>query len=107
VRRVASVIVVAILVVVGLFCIGRALAELFTVTWGEPVGYRHDWGGPHLLGVLAVHCGPGVVAAACFYRFGRARWSRSGRSQAPVRLLAGRVNKRYLPRESGATRRRG
>ncbi|HEX5495002.1 MAG TPA: hypothetical protein VFX70_10555 [Mycobacteriales bacterium] len=29
----------------------------------DPTTYRKDWGGPHLLGVLAVHCGPGLVAA--------------------------------------------
>jgi hypothetical protein len=29
----------------------------------DPSTYRNDWGGPSLLGVLLVHCGPGLVAA--------------------------------------------
>jgi hypothetical protein len=41
----------------------RAIAEPFVIDVGDPATYRDDWGGPHLAGVLAVHCLPGVVAA--------------------------------------------
>jgi hypothetical protein len=27
------------------------------IDMGDPATYRHDWGGPSLIGVLAVHCG--------------------------------------------------
>jgi hypothetical protein len=32
----------------------------------DPASYRDDWGGPSLLGVLAVHCGPGLLALIAF-----------------------------------------
>jgi hypothetical protein len=50
--------------VIGLYLIVRAVAELFVIDISDPASYRNDWGGPSLLGVLAVHCGPGLVAAA-------------------------------------------
>ena len=50
-------------VALGIFLIGRAIAELFVIDFGDPATYRNDWGGPSLAGVLLVHCGPGIVAA--------------------------------------------
>lgn len=50
--------------VVGLYLVGRAIAEPFVIDVTDPATYREDWGGPSLLGVLAVHCGPGIVAGA-------------------------------------------
>ena len=47
----------------GLFLIVRAVAEPFVIDLSDPATYRNDWGGPGLLGVLLVHCGPGLVAA--------------------------------------------
>jgi hypothetical protein len=47
----------------GLFFIVRAVAEPFVIDVSGPATYRNDWGGPSLLGVLLVHCGPGVMAA--------------------------------------------
>jgi hypothetical protein len=47
----------------GLFFIVRAVAEPFVIDMSDPATYRNDWGGPSLLGVLLVHCGPGVLAA--------------------------------------------
>jgi len=49
--------------VLGLYLIVRAVAEPFVIDMSDPATYRNDWGGPTLLGVLLVHCGPGVVAA--------------------------------------------
>lgn len=47
----------------GLYLIGRAVVEPFVIDVGDPSTYQQDWGGPSLAGVLAVHCGPGLVAA--------------------------------------------
>jgi hypothetical protein len=54
---------IAVGLVLGLFFIVRAIAEPFVIDMSDPSTYRNDWGGPSLLGVLLVHCGPGVVAA--------------------------------------------
>jgi len=58
-RKAAVVVGLAL----GLYLIVRALAEPFVIDLSDPATYRNDWGGPSLLGVLLVHCGPGVVAA--------------------------------------------
>jgi hypothetical protein len=50
--------------VLGLYLTGRAVAELFVLHWGDPASYRNDWGGPSLIGVLAVHCLPGLILPA-------------------------------------------
>jgi hypothetical protein len=54
----------ALAAVVGLYLIGRAVAEPFIVDLTNPASYRNDWGGPSLAGVLAVHCGPGILSLA-------------------------------------------
>jgi hypothetical protein len=48
---------------IGLYLIGRAIAEPFVIDVTDPATYRDDWGGPSLAGMLVVHCGPGIVAA--------------------------------------------
>jgi hypothetical protein len=48
----------------GLYLIVRAVAEPFVIDMADPATYQNDWGGPSLFGVLLVHCGLGVVAAA-------------------------------------------
>jgi hypothetical protein len=50
--------------VAGAYFVLRAIAEPFLIDLGDPSTYRHDWGGPHLAGVLAVHMGLGAVALA-------------------------------------------
>jgi hypothetical protein len=50
--------------IIGLYLIVRAVAEPFVIDMTDPGTYRDDWGGPSLLGVLAVHMGPGLLAAA-------------------------------------------
>jgi hypothetical protein len=47
----------------GGYLIARAIAEPFVIDFSDPSTYADDWGGPSLAGVLAVHCGPGLVAA--------------------------------------------
>ncbi len=62
--------------VAGVYLAARAIAEFWTVDYANPASYRHSWGGPSLLGVLAVHSGPGLailaVAAVWLHRW-RAR----------------------------------
>jgi hypothetical protein len=53
----------------GLYLIVRAVAEPFVIDPSDPSTYERDWGGPGLAGVLAVHCGPGTVAAALIARW--------------------------------------
>lgn len=69
---------------IGLFLIARAVAEPFMINLGDPATYEKDWGGPSLAGVLAVHMGPGVVAATLMVRSlrrrARQRGSGAGRS---------------------------
>jgi hypothetical protein len=49
--------------ILGLYLVIRGIAELFMLDWGNPASYANDWGGPSLVGVLAIHSGPGLVAA--------------------------------------------
>jgi hypothetical protein len=48
--------------VVGAYFVVRAVVEVVTIDYGDAASYQKDWGGPSLLGVLAVHCLPGVIA---------------------------------------------
>jgi hypothetical protein len=60
VRRLGS----ASLLVLAMYLVARAVVEVASVNPTRPNTYRHDWGGPHYLGVLLVHVGPGAVAIA-------------------------------------------
>ena len=51
-------------IVLGLFFLVRAIAELVVIDFSDPATYRDDWGGPSLIGVLLVHCGPGLLVVA-------------------------------------------
>ena len=57
----------------GAYLIVRAVVEPFVINLRDPSTYHLDWGGPHLAGVLAVHCGPGLVALILIVRWIRAR----------------------------------
>jgi hypothetical protein len=64
--------------VLGGYLVVRAIVEPFVISVGDPATYANDWGGPSLLGVLAVHCGPGlvvlgIVVALLVRRFGSSR----------------------------------
>jgi hypothetical protein len=61
--------------VLGVYLVGRAIAELFAINYNDPASYRLDWGGPSLAGVLAVHAGPGlaVLVSAAVYLWRRMR----------------------------------
>lgn len=72
-----------LLAIVGLYVIGRGVVELAVVDFGDPASYRDDWGGPSLAGVLAVHCGPGLVALAGFVTVIARRLRARRRAAAP------------------------
>lgn len=77
-------------VLVGSYLIVRAIAEPFVIDMSDPASYRDDWGGPSLAGVLAVHMGPGLIAAALMGRalvFGRR--SRGNRSDGHANRATG------------------
>ena len=46
---------------VAAFLLVRGVAEFFLIDYGDPTSSAKDWGGPSLLGVLAVHSGPAVL----------------------------------------------
>ncbi|WP_203836967.1 hypothetical protein [Winogradskya humida] len=74
---------VVLLWIVGLYFVGRAVVEPFVIDLSDPATYRNDWGGPHLIGVLAVHALPGILAlAAMVWRVRRRRATAS--SDSPV-----------------------
>ncbi|MFD4292888.1 hypothetical protein ACFWQG_06670 [Rhodococcus sp. NPDC058532] len=65
----------AVVGIVGGYLVARGIVEVVTIDVADPASYRDDWGGPSLLGVLAVHCGPGVavlIAAGLLIRRRRA-----------------------------------
>jgi hypothetical protein len=68
-------VVTGLTILLGLYFVVRAVVELFVIDINDPASYRDDWGGPSLLGVLAIHCGPGllVVIAFCIVLFRRRR----------------------------------
>jgi hypothetical protein len=68
--------------VVGGFFIVRALMEPFVIDFSDPSTYEEDWGGPSLFGVLLVHMGPGVVAAALLVWMVRRHEKRSEKRRA-------------------------
>lgn len=49
--------------IVAAFLIVRAIVEVLTLHYSDLSSYEHDWGGPSVIGVLLVHCLPGVIAA--------------------------------------------
>jgi hypothetical protein len=66
--------------VLAVYLVGRGVAELFLIHYGNPASYAKDWGGPSLAGVLAVHSGPGLVIIAS-----GAWWWLRGRRPRPDR----------------------
>ena len=59
-----KVLGIAVAYLVGAYFVVRAVIELVVIDYSDPASYKNDWGGPSLLGVLAVHCLLGVVSLA-------------------------------------------
>jgi hypothetical protein len=70
-RRAGRWVGIALLTLIALFLVARAVVEVATVDPSNPATYRDDWGGPTYLGVLAVHAGPGlaVLVAVAWWSF--------------------------------------
>lgn len=51
----------ALVAVIALFFVARAVVEVITVDPNQPASYERDWGGPHYLGVMLVHAGLGLL----------------------------------------------
>lgn len=68
----------AVLLLIGVYLILRAAVEPFLIDYGNPADYAADWGGPSLLGVLAVHMVPGIVSAVLLALWWRRRTARAG-----------------------------
>jgi hypothetical protein len=67
--------------IVAIYLVVRGIAEPFLIDVTDPESYRSDWGGPSLIGVLAVHSGPAlVIVTAATVWFVRRR--RRGASEA-------------------------
>ena len=80
----------ALSLMVGVYLIGRGIVEVAIVDPGRRETYRNDWGGPHYLGVLLIHVGPGAVAAVLLVRWWRhrRRGAAATRSRSDVDLAA-------------------
>jgi hypothetical protein len=79
-------------VIVGIYLVGRAIAEPFVINASDPSTYHNDWGGPSLAGVVAVHCGPGLLVAAAavwsaIRTLGRRRRATASTTDRPLRQL--------------------
>ncbi len=62
-RSVAKAVLIVLGSLIAVYFIVRAVLEIFVVDFGDPSSYQDAWGGPTLFGVLAVHCGPGLICA--------------------------------------------
>ncbi len=73
-------VVAGLAILLGLYFVVRAVVEPFVIDVNDPATYRDDWGGPSLLGVLAVHCGPGllVLVTLCIVLLRRRRVAAKG-----------------------------
>lgn len=73
----AQRVLVGLGLTVAIYLVVRGIAELFLIDINDPDSYRSDWGGPSLIGVLAVHSGPALVvvtAAVVWFVRRRARY---------------------------------
>jgi hypothetical protein len=74
----AKRILVGLGLIAAIYLVVRGIAEPFLIDVNDPVSYRSDWGGPSLIGVLAVHSGPAlaiVTAAVVWYVRRRGRYA--------------------------------
>lgn len=62
-----------VLGVLAVYLIVRGIGEFFVIDVHDPSTYRKDWGGPSLIGVLAVHSGPALLLIAAAFTWIRRR----------------------------------
>ncbi len=63
-RRIRRAVGVGLVAAIGLYFVARGILEFWVVDFSDPSSYADDWGGPSLIGVLAVHSGPGLLVIA-------------------------------------------
>jgi len=71
-------VLVGLGLVFAIYLVVRGIAEPFVIDVNDPDSYRSDWGGPSLIGVLAVHAGPAlviVIAAVVWFVRRRGRYA--------------------------------
>jgi hypothetical protein len=61
---IARRVVVGVGLIAAVYLVVPGIAEPFLIDVNDPDSYRTDWGGPSLIGVLAVHSGPALVIVA-------------------------------------------
>ena len=59
--------------ILGIYLIGRAIVEILFIDYGNSASYKNDWGGPSLIGVMAVHVVPGIIALVLIIRHQKLR----------------------------------
>jgi hypothetical protein len=74
--------------VVGAYLVVRAVVELVMIDYRDSSSYEDDWGGPSLVGVLAVHCLPGVIALVLMM-WGAGRLRRNSVREPPSQSARG------------------
>lgn len=68
-RTLAKFVAVAL----GVYLILRAAVEPFVIDLTDPASHKPGWGGPTLIGVLAVHMLPGLMSLTLLIAFHRTR----------------------------------
>jgi hypothetical protein len=81
-RRALRNVARGLLMFIAAYLVVRAIMEPFLVNPFRSETYRHDWGGPHYLGVMLVHDGPGLIVAILAGR--RIRRTHSARDTSPA-----------------------
>jgi len=77
-------VLVGLGLVLAIYLVVRGIAEPFVIDVNDPDSYRSDWGGPSLIGVLAVHVGPAlVIVIAAVVWFVRRRGHHPGEADHP------------------------
>jgi hypothetical protein len=65
--------------IIALYLVLRGIAEFWVINYSNPASYSNSWGGPNLLGVFAVHSGPGfiILTALAIWTYKRAKGSKA------------------------------
>jgi hypothetical protein len=84
-RKVPRIVGLVVGGIVAIYLVGRGIAEFWTIDFANPVSYEQDWGGPSLIGVLAVHSGPGlIIVVATIVWFLRRRSRKKAGTDSPL-----------------------
>jgi hypothetical protein len=76
VNKVLRNVLVALGYFLGVYLIIRGAIEPFIINYGDSDSYKSDWGGPTIVGVMAVHILPGAISALLIYLHQKQRYRR-------------------------------